>query len=322
MKQLFDGVYLLEGDVGGRPLQLICLCGSEASLLLDTGCAGDPERFIAPQIREAGGDPQQLTWIVNTHSDSDHTGGNHEMKKLAPQALLACGDADREACSGPGAIMRLRYDAYREPDGMFYDGEARAATIRQCGHDEPIQVTLVGGERIRLGPGWDLRVLALPGHSHGHLGLWDERNAALYGGDAIHGRVYLGLDGAPKLPPTYLHVDEYLATVRLIETLPITTYVGCHWPVQRGAEIGQFCAETRQFVEWVDGVVRSELAAGPCTLRELCLAVGPQVGEWPRGVDTELMYALKGHLVALAARGLVEVEKREGEPARYRLHKA
>lgn len=101
MKTLFEGVYLLEGDVGDRPLQLIYLKGDLASLLLDTGAAGDPARFIVPQIREAGGTPEDLRWIVNTHPDYDHTGGNFEIKRMAPGAILACPNEDRAACSSP-----------------------------------------------------------------------------------------------------------------------------------------------------------------------------------------------------------------------------
>src|SRR5947208_393364 len=83
MQQLFDGVYMLEGEVGGRPLQLVYLKGGTASLLMDTGCAHDPSKFIARQIAEAGGSVADLTWILNTHPDLDHIGGNHEMKQLA-----------------------------------------------------------------------------------------------------------------------------------------------------------------------------------------------------------------------------------------------
>jgi glyoxylase-like metal-dependent hydrolase (beta-lactamase superfamily II) len=97
MQQLFNGVFLLEGEVGGRPLQLIYLRGDLASLLMDTGCAHDPSRFIVPQMRELDGDPSSLTWILNTHSDLDHIGGNHEMKQVAPRAVLACGEADRQS---------------------------------------------------------------------------------------------------------------------------------------------------------------------------------------------------------------------------------
>jgi glyoxylase-like metal-dependent hydrolase (beta-lactamase superfamily II) len=313
MQKLFDGVFLLEGEVGGRPLQLMYLQGESASILLDTGCTNDPEDFIIPQIQEAGGDPADLTWIVITHSDLDHTGGNHQMKQHAPQAILACGDADRAASLGPDEIIALRYDAYRADHQIFYDDETQQAIREQCGQFQPIEATFVGGERIMLSPDWEVEIVALPGHSHGHIGLLDRKNAALYGGDAIHGRVYFGFDGTEKLPPTYLHVDEYLATIRLIEHLPISTFVGCHWPVKRGTEIGEFCVESRQFVEQADLLLRQYLRE-PHTLREACVDLGPQLGGWPHGrLDLELVFALNGHLEQLLNRGLLEAHVQQEE---------
>jgi glyoxylase-like metal-dependent hydrolase (beta-lactamase superfamily II) len=316
MEKLFDGVYMLQGEVGGRPLQLIYLKGQTASVLLDTGCASDPDKFILPQIRQAGGDSAQLTWIINTHSDLDHTGGNYEMKQVAPGALLACGDADREACASAAGMMRLRYDAYKERHHLTYTGDSRQWVIDQCGQPQPLDVTFTGGERLRLGADWEVEILSLPGHSKGHLGLLDRRNQALYAGDAIHGAVYLGFDSTEKLCPTYLHVDDYLSTIQWVEHLPITTYVGCHWPVKRGADIAHFCAESRQFVQKADLLLR-ELLAQPHTLKDICLSLGPQLGHWPRSADTELMYALNGHLERLVERGLARFEQTPGQPAVY-----
>ena len=83
-------------------------------------------------------------------------------------------------------------------------------------------------------------------------------------------------------------MDEYLATVRLIEHLPITTFVGCHWPVKRGAEIAEFCAESRQFVEQADLLLRQYLRK-PHTLREPARTSAPIFRGWPHGgLDLEL----------------------------------
>lgn len=309
MQQLFEGVFLLEGEVGGRPLQLLYLQGALASILLDTGCSNDPEHFIVPQIREAGGDATQLTWIINSHPDLDHTGGNYLMKRLAPQALLACGDVDRVICSGPEELLHLRYDRYRSDHGLYYEGGARQWVFEQSGKPQPIETTFAGGEHIRLSPDWEVEIIALPGHARGHLGILDAKHQALYGGDAIHGEVYYGFDGLPKMPPTYLWADDYLATIRLIEHLPITTYVGCHWPIKRDGEIQAFCSESRRFVHNVDRLLLAALTE-PLTLHQACMRLGPALGDWPREVDLELMYAVHANLESLVHRGLVGEDSR------------
>lgn len=314
MQTLFENVFLLEGEVGGRPLQLTYLRGNRASLLLDTGCAGDPQKFIAPQIREAGGDPSALTWIVNTHPDLDHTGGNYAMKQIAPRVLLACGDADRLACSDPAALLSLRYDAYRADHGIFYEGGQMTWIQTESGTRQSVDVTFVGGEHILLSDDWEVEIVSLPGHAKGHLGVLDANNRALYGGDAIHGSVYLGFDGTPKLCPTYLHVDDYLNTIRFVEHLPITTYVGCHWNVKRDDAIKDFCAESREFVLRADQLLR-DLLKTPHTLRDICLTLAPQLGDWEHtpSLDLELVFALSGHVSRLVERGIaVSYRKADG----------
>ena len=313
MQKLFDGVFMLEGEVSGRPLQLMYLAGDSASIMLDTGCEGDLEKFISPQIREAGGDPAQLSWIINTHPDLDHTGGNAAAKGAAPNAILACGDVDREACSGFDNLFRLRYDAYRKNHQIFYDEATRSALRERHGQPQPVEVTFRGGEHIRLAGDWEVEIVALPGHAKGHLGILDRKNSALYGGDAIHGRIYDGLDGTPKLPPTYLHVDDYLSTIHFIEHLPITTYIGCHWPVKHNEDIAAFCMESRGFVEET-GRLLNELLVKPYTLKEICRELGPKLGEWPRDVDRELVFVLNGHLEKLLDEGIISARIRQEEP--------
>ncbi|MGI9071576.1 MAG: MBL fold metallo-hydrolase, partial [Bryobacteraceae bacterium] len=243
MQQLFDGVYLLEGGVGGRPLQLVYLNGESASVLMDTGCAKDPSKFIVKQMEETGGKPGDLTWILNTHPDLDHIGGNYEMKQLASGAVLACGDADRHICQGFDTLMLYRYDVYRADHQIFYEGDTLAWLQAEGGQQQPIEVTFRGGEHIRLGADWEVEILPVPGHAKGHLAVYDPKHQALYGADAIHGRGYRGLDGTMKLCPTYADVDDYLGTITLIENCPSSTYGWCDGLVKRDEAIAEFCRE-------------------------------------------------------------------------------
>ncbi|MGI9072965.1 MAG: MBL fold metallo-hydrolase [Bryobacteraceae bacterium] len=313
MQQLFQGVYLLEGEVGGRPLHLVYLRGNTATLLMDTGCAHDPSKFIAPQIEEAGGRVADLTWILNTHPDIDHIGGNHEMKQVARRAIVGCGEADRHLCQGLESLMRYRYDAYRADHQIFYEGAALAWIQAEGGEPQATDITFRGGEHIRLGTDWEVELIPVPGHSKGHLAVYDPRHRALYGADAIHGRGYRGLDGTTKLCPTYENVDDYLGTISLIERLPISTYVGCHWPVKKDSEIAKFCRDSRDFVEYLERLLIQQLSE-PHSIREICTTLGATLGDWPRAADTELVYAVAGHLRRLMDSGSVGERVRTPAP--------
>jgi glyoxylase-like metal-dependent hydrolase (beta-lactamase superfamily II) len=318
-RQLFSDVFLLQGEVGGRLLQLTLLAGAHKALLLDTGCASHVVSLVLPAMKEIGISPERLSYIISTHCDFDHQGGNYGIKKVAPQALLACGTSDREAVESPEALYRLRYDAYRTEHGIFYDAPAKKWILDESGKNQLVDMTLRDGERIRLSDDWEIEILHLPGHSQGHLGILDRKNRALYGGDAIHGSVYLDLQGRASLCPTYLDISDYLETIRRVENLRIETYVGCHWPVKEGAEIVEFCTESRRFVEQAENEVLRALSESESgmTLRQLCEKTGPNLGEWPPAVNIELCYALAGHLQHLEGRGIVQ-KTSAGRPATYK----
>src|SRR6218665_1955131 len=58
---LAEGVYLLCGETGGRPLRLPLLVGTTGALLIDTGNAPDVENLILPTMAKLGLPPERLT---------------------------------------------------------------------------------------------------------------------------------------------------------------------------------------------------------------------------------------------------------------------
>jgi glyoxylase-like metal-dependent hydrolase (beta-lactamase superfamily II) len=205
--------------------------------------------------------------------------------------------------SSPDALIAGRYRAYGELHGIGPDAGALSWMRRESGGPVRIDVGWSGGELLELGPDWRVRILHVPGHSIGHLAVYDERSGALFSGDCLQGSVYLGLDGTPKLCPTYTHVDDYLATASLIESLAPRELHGCHWPAAHGPEVAAFIAETRDYVEQVDGLVRACLAEA-LTLNELIACVNRRLdAPWPEEIAPELVYSLHGHVERLVARG-------------------
>ena len=316
---LAPGVHLLNGEIGGRALTLTILKGDSSSILLDTGCNADAEGLILPAMTQIDLSPQDLSFIVISHCDLDHVGGNHRMKQAAPAAVLSCGDADREQVESPEAMWTQRYDAFRTDHGISYDDDVKGWIMSELGEPQPVDLTLRGGERLRLSRHWDVEVVHLPGHSWGHVGLLDRTNRALYGVDAIHGSVIPTLEGTPAMPPTYMYVDAYLDTIRLIEHLPIDTYVTCHWGVKRGDDIRAFYDESRRFVERAETLIRETLATAGTgmTLLELCTEIGPKLGGWGEESHRELCYVFKGHLTRLLTLGQAQVAGTD-TPLRYR----
>ena len=109
--------------------------------------------------------------------------------------------------------------------------------------------TLEGGERFRLGPDWWVRVVNAPGHTYGHIALFDERSRTLLAGEAALWHAILDVNDRPVLPPTYCYVDTYLQTIDRLLEFPMEVYSAAHWPSTATRRISALsCAKAANIV--------------------------------------------------------------------------
>jgi glyoxylase-like metal-dependent hydrolase (beta-lactamase superfamily II) len=173
------------------------------------------------------------------------------------------------------------------------------------GPDTPVDIQLRGGERVRLGPRLTVEVLHLPGHTPGHLGLWDPVSRTAIVIDAVMGRGLLDLDGNVIHPPPYFDVDGYLGAAQLLRSLRPDRLLTAHYDVMEGAEVDRFLADTIAFVEDARRVVGESLEArGSLTLAELLADADPRLGPFT-SMPNELAGSLRAHLQLLTREGPV-----------------
>jgi glyoxylase-like metal-dependent hydrolase (beta-lactamase superfamily II) len=97
------------------------------------------------------------------------------------------------------AIWSGRYGWY-EAEGLGYDAETRDWLRSAAGADTPLDGALADGEVIDLG-GVAVEVLALPGHSAGHLGFLERRSGCAIVVDAVLERGLYDVAGTRISPP-------------------------------------------------------------------------------------------------------------------------
>jgi glyoxylase-like metal-dependent hydrolase (beta-lactamase superfamily II) len=113
-----------------------------------------------------------------------------------------CGEADR-------AVDRVqRRDAGRQLPlvrglRLRPGAEDVAFLERELGGDAPVDVGLRGGETLRLGPGWRVEVLALPGHTPGPPRALGPRSGAAIIIDAVLADGVYDRAGNRLIPPRY-----------------------------------------------------------------------------------------------------------------------
>jgi glyoxylase-like metal-dependent hydrolase (beta-lactamase superfamily II) len=291
--ELYPGVIQIQSLFGGRNLFQYLFSG-ERLLLIDSGVASTPEQTILPAIENLGKDPSRLTMVITTHPDMDHQGGNAALQHSAPQAIFACGEADRELVQDPHELYRRRYNYLRGSDGLGFEEEPPASAGTHC----RVDVGFRGGERLALSDGWALEVLHLPGHSHGHLGLYDPQHKAAFVSDAVHGRGCPKADGSMAIPVTYYYIETYLSTIRHLENLKLAALYTGHWPIMRGEEIADFLSDSRSTVQQLEARILKALSthAGGLTLKQLINEARDEFPEWPEETQELAMFSIKGHL--------------------------
>ena len=313
--ELYRNVYQMRSLFGGRNLFQYLFVGDNI-VLVDTGIATTPGEVIFPYMDRLKLKPHQLTLAITTHPDLDHQGGNASIKQASERTYLACGEVDRVLVEDPRTLFDRRYNFLRADHDVGFDPEPSP----EAGRPQRMDLTFSGGERIRLRDDWDLTVLHVPGHSRGHLAVYDSRHRIVFAGDAIHGRGCPKADGGMALPVTYFYVDIYLSTLRWFETLEIDRLYSGHWPTMEGEEVRDFIAESRQTVELLDRVILSNLSknASGLTMKDLIDAVAQAVGDWPKDSWTLAMFPVKGHMDRLEETGKV-CALRETRPVKWQL---
>jgi glyoxylase-like metal-dependent hydrolase (beta-lactamase superfamily II) len=311
--EVADGIHRIETPLGERVNCVYLFAGTRSALLFDTAIGPAVASHVAPYLAGVGVEPGRVRYVVNSHCDWDHHGGNGAVRDLLPAAVLCCHELDRPQIEDADLLFASRYDELAA-DGITEPAQTRpfvAANTRQV----PMDVGLSGGERFCLGSGWEVELLHTPGHSRGHVTVYDPRSRTAVVGDAVLGSAVLLADGSPAFPPTYRHVDTYLATTQRLQGMGLEHLLTAHYPVYTGPGAAEFLGETRAFADRVEAALRAELAAGPATMSALSERLGPRLGRWPREADQFLSQPLLGHLERLEQFGLVRRGQQDGRTA-------
>jgi glyoxylase-like metal-dependent hydrolase (beta-lactamase superfamily II) len=296
VEEVAAGIHRIESDLGPRFMAQYLLVGEERTVLIDTGLASTPEDVLLPALDTAGVEPDL---ILISHADLDHCGGNRRMRERYPRALLACPELDRRWIESNAAMLAENY-LWHEPYGLDEPDEAgRRVMLAQLGGDSPVDLGLRGAETIRLAPGRRLEVLHLPGHTRGHIGLWDPRERVAIVIDAALGDGVYDRGGNKLIPPRYYDAGEYRETIRHIRALEPELLLTSHFEPMSAEAAREFCEGSLAYVDAVEAIVRERRAAREVSLRQLTDRVNERLGPFPE-FATEIAAGVRSHLALLS----------------------
>jgi glyoxylase-like metal-dependent hydrolase (beta-lactamase superfamily II) len=276
--EIAPGIHRIESSLGVRFMAQYVLTGDARTLLVDTGLPNTPAEALAPYLESIGLGLQAVDEVLITHADNDHSGGKAALLDLHPGARLSCHELDRRWIESAEAMVA---ENYRWHEAHGFDPHDVPALLAACGEDAPIDEGLRGGETLRLSDDWRVEVLHLPGHTLGHIGVWDPRSRGAIIIDAVLERGIYSNDGELLIPPRIYDLDGYRATIRRLRDLEPDLLLTAHYPVMDASEGRAFLDRALAYTDEVEQAIRDELAAGTQGLWPIALRLDERFGPYP-----------------------------------------
>jgi glyoxylase-like metal-dependent hydrolase (beta-lactamase superfamily II) len=305
MTEVVPGVHRLVAPLGDRYVCLFVVVGSAAAVVVDTGVAGSPETTLAPALPAIEVD---VSHIVVTHADVDHSGGLAAARALAPQALAVCHPLDRPLVDSVEQLIDDRYREFRHAHEIDQDPEF-CDWVRANDDGGRVAGVIVPPAHIDLRDR-RLAVLHTPGHTQGHLTVVDELTRTAIVADAVMTGAVPDAAGEPAFAPTYRYPADYRQSCATLRQLDPERLLCSHYAVVEGrAAVAAFLDESESFVTLLEQAILDvlETATRPLRAVDVIGAVAPSVRTWDASMDSTLAQPVVGHLEDLVLRHLARV---------------
>ena len=180
----------------------------DADLVIDFGMGLAPLR---PFLNIDIGKP---VIALATHVHADHIGSFHEFEHRLGHAAEADGFAGMvDAVTLAHLFRELPQGVEQKPELSFEQGDYAICPA-------PLTRVLIENDKVDIGSS-SYKVLHLPGHSPGSIGLLDETSGVFFSGDAIYdGTLVDDLPGCDK--------SAYRTTMRRLQHLDVSVAYGGH----------------------------------------------------------------------------------------------
>lgn len=228
-EQLAKDLWRLEIPLEGNPLKTLnsYLIMGERNLLIDTGFRWETCRAACEQQLAEAGTDRDRTDIFVTHLHSDHAGLAPDL--IRPGCHILIGETDGRGVGDymDGAHWRGLYARYVldgfsqvEADRLFGANPAQTAAPRAWGQYTPLR----DGDVLSYGRR-RLRCLLTPGHTPGHMCLYEPEAGWLFTGDHILFHISPNICRWESMPDA---LGSYLESLQAVRDLPVNLLLPAH----------------------------------------------------------------------------------------------
>ncbi len=297
-----------------KSLNSYLLVFDEGAVLVDAGLGRKGLETLKGQLSQLGLRLSDLTSVVVTHFHIDHIGLAFKLKEEAgAEVMLSAVEWEliQELCQDPKDFLTALREELRAdgvPEGLLSTMLTSHPMLMspESFLELEVDVPLKDRDAIRAGDR-SLQVLLTPGHSPGHLCLYETREKLLFSGDHVLPDITPNITGVPGREGNAL--KDYLRSLERVEALEAKLVLPGHRSVF--SDLGKRVEELRAHHERRLAEVLRALARGPATVYEIASKLSWDVPypDWDTFPPYEKFFAVgeaKAHVKFLVERGQVE----------------
>ncbi len=195
--------------------------------------------------------PTDIAYIMPTHVHLDHAGGTGHLAEACPNATVVVHEQGAPHLIDPTKLLESVQRAVG-PMFPFY------GTLKPTPKERVLAVR--GGEVFHLGEGYEIEVVAAPGHAPHQVCFFERKIAGLFTADAAGIYRPWGAGLLPTTPPPAFHLEQSLETLARLKALQPKLLLYTHWGAHSDISLLDHYAQMLQ--DWVSEVESAKKTLG------------------------------------------------------------
>jgi hydroxyacylglutathione hydrolase len=189
-------------------------------IAVDAQSRRDQAALMIELLQHHGHNPRKIRYLVNTHNDFDHIGGNAEFLDQIPGIKIVTGAEDSNKIENPTADIT---------DRSRFRMERVIENLDRSRVDIKIQEDVILNVNDLT-----IRILHTPGHTAGSICVYVKDQHTLFTGDTVlgHGR-WAGPQGLPLIKTD---LDTMITSLKRLKQLKISWLLPGHGKVVRDGQ--------------------------------------------------------------------------------------
>lgn len=326
-EEVLENIFRIPVDLPENPLRQLnsyLIRDPEGSILIDTGFRRPScmEALLAG-LSEIGENPGNVD-IFLTHLHADHSGNASDVIGDGRRILISEVDAkwleslppEGKTRLGDGWVWSRERDTLTGMPEKMVDNMEKLNPALMFAPPGGVRYSYVHDGDILNAGGYSFQCVLTPGHTPGHMCLWDERNGLMFTGDHVLFDITPNIGVWPGVKDL---LGDYLDSLIMTRGFPVKISLPGH------RKSGDFHERTEELLEHhetrlaeVEGIVRAEpgLTAYDIASR---MRWKIRANDWNDFPDPQKIFAIGeclSHLDYFSIRGAI-VRERDGDVHRY-----